>query len=159
KRANLFLGQCYEQLGNPDLALAAYRLASAADPLWVPARAGVASASLTLGKFDAALDEHRVIQGSVPRSRLAVARLLILRNLSLPAGDRDWAEVNAALDEAGKALPDAVEVPILRAEVLVGRQKLPEARQLLDDVPEPLRTHAEYWVAGAALAERQGEAD
>src|SRR5207249_7771156 len=83
KRANLFLGQCYEQLGNPDLALAAYRRASAADPRWVPARAGVASASLTLGKVDAALEEYRTLQANAPESRFVVVRLLILRNLGL----------------------------------------------------------------------------
>jgi tetratricopeptide (TPR) repeat protein len=154
KRAGLFLGQCYEQLGNPDLALAAYRRASAADPLWVPARAGVASASLTLGKIDSALEEYRAIQANVPESRFVVVRLLIHRNLGLSAANRDWAEVEQELAAAEKALPDSAQGPILRAEVLAGQNKLKEAQTLLEAVPARMRKQASYWVARAGLAER-----
>lgn len=157
KRANLYLGRCYEQLGNPDQALAAYRQAAAADPLWPAARAGVASACLTLGKVEAALEEYRAIQARHPEIRLAFGRLLILRNLSLPARERDWAEVDKALGEAEQALPGAVEVPILRAEVLAGQNKLREAADLLGAVESARRKQPSYWVARAGLAERMGQ--
>jgi tetratricopeptide (TPR) repeat protein len=157
KRTNLYLGRCYEQLGNPDQALAAYRQAAAADPLWPAARAGVASACLTLGKVEAALEEYRAIQARHPESRLAFARLLTLRNLSLPARERDWAEVEKALDEAAQALPGSVEVLILQAEMLAGQNRLQEAAELLDGVEPARRKQASYWVARAGLTERMGQ--
>jgi tetratricopeptide (TPR) repeat protein len=37
KQADLFLGLCYEQLGDADRQYAAYRRAVKADPFWIPA--------------------------------------------------------------------------------------------------------------------------
>jgi tetratricopeptide (TPR) repeat protein len=159
KRANLFLGQCYERLGNPDLALAAYRQAISTDALWVPARLGLASAALSLNKTEAALEEYRALQGTVPESGLAIARLLILRNLGLAASARDWDQVEVVLTGVEKALPDSLDVRILRAEVLVAQKKSTEAKKLLEAASEKQRKQAAYWVARAGLAERMGQLD
>jgi tetratricopeptide (TPR) repeat protein len=158
KRADLFLGQCYEQLGNTDMALTAYRRATTADPLWVPARGGAASALLALGKIDAALDEYRAIQVAAPEAVLAVARLLILKNLGLPEKERDWPAVQPVLDLAEHALPDSADVLILRAEFLAGQNEFDEASKLLVEKAGPIQMkQASYWVARAGLAQRQNQ--
>jgi tetratricopeptide (TPR) repeat protein len=153
KRVNLFLGKCSERLGNPDLAISSYRSAATIDPLWPPARLGLASASLTLGKIDAALEEYRTIQ-QIPESRLAIARLLILRNLRAPTPERSWREVEFALKQSEQLLPNLVDVPILWAECYAGQDRLADAKKVLDGVPDKLRQEPAYWVARAGLAER-----
>jgi len=157
KRASLFLGQCYERLGNPDLALSAYRQAVRADALWVPARLGLASAALSLNKTEAALEEYRALQETVPESGLAIARLLILRNLGLAPAARDWEHVDDVLKRVERALPDSLDARVLRAEVLVAQKKTKDASKLLEEAPDKQRQHAAYWVARAGLAERVGE--
>src|SRR5208282_6281482 len=49
-RLDYLLGNCYENLGEPDRALIAYRQALAEAPETIDAQAGVASALLALGK-------------------------------------------------------------------------------------------------------------
>ena len=81
-QVNLLLGQCYDQLGNPDQALTAYRQALKLEPASVPARRAVAGALLALGRSDEALAEYRQLLSFGKRpldSRLLVARLLIAR--------------------------------------------------------------------------------
>jgi tetratricopeptide (TPR) repeat protein len=157
KQVNLFLGRCYEQLGNADLAVAAYRQAVTLDPRWVPARLGLATASLSLGKIDDALDEYRTIRQTVPEARLVIARLAILRNLRLARSDRNWAEAVAAVADAEKALPGSLDVLLLRVELLAGQSHLDEARQLLEQAPEEHRRRPTYWVARAGVVERLGQ--
>jgi tetratricopeptide (TPR) repeat protein len=157
--ADLFLGQCYERLGNPDLQLTAYQRAVAAEPLAVPGRAGLAAALFSLGRIDEALDEYRLLIPRAPAARIVVARLLYVRNLRLPLAERRWDQVEQLLHEAAQATPPSVQVPVLRAEVLVARGKPAEARQMLEAACDKESNAVELWTALAGLAERQGEAD
>ena len=80
---------CHEKLGNTELQLAAYRDAARVDPAWPPAQLGIASALLTLGKFDEALEQYRRIakfDGMAAAGAVGQVRLLILKNLTRAAG-------------------------------------------------------------------------
>ena len=52
---------CYEQLGDTDRQLAAFRSAVEIDPRRVPARMGVAATLASLGQVSGALEEYRQI--------------------------------------------------------------------------------------------------
>jgi predicted Zn-dependent protease len=80
--------------------------------------------------------------------------LRILQNLALALKDRNWTEVENAINQAEQALPESIQVPILRAEVLAGQNKLKEAQALLEGVAAEKHKHAEYWVARAGVADR-----
>src|SRR5262249_33467263 len=117
----LMLGQCYEQLNDPDRQYGAYRRALTEDPfdpVWLPASHGVARALLQLNNPDEALAIYRRLAARVPAARLVVARLLIARNLGLPEKQRDWREVASLLDEAARLNPNSVEAAILRTQML-----------------------------------------
>ena len=95
------LALCYEQLGDSDAQLAAFREAARIDPLYVPARMGVASTLSSLGRVSEAMEEYRQIgrlEGMAAKADFQVARLLVLRNLRLNGADRDWKEVEAILN-------------------------------------------------------------
>ena len=157
KQTDLLLAQCYRALGSPDQAILAYRRALKIDALWLPARQGLASAFAAVGRTDEAITEYRAMLDRDPAIRIALARALIDHNLSVPREERRWGEVEELLAVAGRQLPDAVEIPILQAQVLVGRdpRQLPAARDLLDKARKQYPRRVEIYIALADLAESQ----
>ncbi len=158
KQADFYLGQCYEQLGNADQQLAAYRRAVAVDPFWVPARAGVAAALFSLGRIEEALEEYRHLvrlKGASPDGMIRLASLMILRNLRLDQSDRDWDETEKLLDRLAQAAPETAGVPILFAEVRLAQGRGDEARQLLEKARAENSEGIELRLALAALAQRE----
>jgi tetratricopeptide (TPR) repeat protein len=155
-QADVLLAQCYERSGNPEQQLAVSRRALALEPGSVPARLALAAALLTLGRSDEALEEFRKVAPEAPAARVAVARLMLARNLRLPEAQRHWPEVDQALDEAARATADAVEVTILRAEALAARGRLDQARDRLLQARTSEPKRVEPWIALANLAGSRG---
>jgi tetratricopeptide (TPR) repeat protein len=120
----------------------------------------MASAHMALGRLDDALDQYRQlakIPDAPPAVWTEVARLLILRNLQ--RDQQEWREVDEALRQAEKALPQSLDVLLLHAEALVAQKQMDRAHELLTKARQQQPQQVELWVALAALAERQGEAD
>jgi len=158
KRVDLCLGECYHQLGNADQQLTAYRRAVQADPLWIPARVGLASALLSTGRIEEALQEFRQLM-RMDRAPAAgwidLARLVVLKNLRLDPADRDWFEAERLIEFAERANPDNASVPILRAEVFVAQDRMQDAEVLLQESQEKYAEDTDLQLALAALAQRQ----
>jgi tetratricopeptide (TPR) repeat protein len=125
----------------------------------MPARLGQASALLTLGRADEALEEYRKVADQDPAARVTVARLLLTQNLRRPQEQRTqhWPEVDRALDEADQAMPNSIEVVILRADALAARGQLDQARDRLDQARDRQPSQVELWIALAHLAVSQGK--
>ncbi|AGA26775.1 tetratricopeptide repeat protein [Singulisphaera acidiphila] len=156
-QADVLLAQCYEQLGNPDQQLIASRRALTLEPRCVPAQLEQASALMALGHPDEALEEFRKVAPEVSEARVAVARLLLARNLQLSDEQRRWPEVDQALNEADRAPTDAAEVTILRADALAARGQFDEARERLQQAQKSEPNRVDLWIALANLAGRQGK--
>ncbi|WP_145244353.1 tetratricopeptide repeat protein [Urbifossiella limnaea] len=159
READLLLGRCYEQIGENDRRLAAFRRAVPADPddpLWVPALAGVAEAEAALGLADAALASYRRLKDRAAGAWVQVARLETIRALLTAPEKRDWRASEEAVAAAGQALPDATEFRILRADLLHFRGKAAEARTALDELRAARPKEAAVWVAAAAQDLREG---
>jgi tetratricopeptide (TPR) repeat protein len=154
-QTDYLLATCYEKLGDPDRRLLAYRRIIALDPLQVQARVGFAASQMSLGRLDDALEEYQRLIGfrQPPKiSWVAVTELLIRRNLRLPAAQRQWDQINDILDRAVKAIPDATEVILIRAEVLSAMGKLDEARKVLEKARDKDPKVTLYWLALVELA-------
>ncbi len=126
-QTNLLLGRCFEQFGDLDQREIAFRRAITLDPGRVEAHIGLAATREATGKLDEAIDEYRRVFDRAPVVGMALARLLILRNLHRTAGQHDWKDVEQVLQHAARSLPDSTGVTILRAETLVA-QSQPGAR-------------------------------
>jgi tetratricopeptide (TPR) repeat protein len=127
-RVCLLLGKCYEQLKDDRRKLDAYTEAKRLDPESVAGIQARWTLALELidapGRLDEAIREFEAICKLPQRPQvaiLALVRLLIVRNLNVPQGERNWDAVNDKLNEAEWELPNDVNVPILRAEALVAR--------------------------------------
>ena len=163
KSTFVLLGECYERSGDVDRRHAAYRRAVAIaldpDPLWVPARLGLAGSLAAMGKTEEAIKEYRVIQQREPGVALLVARLRLLSEAGRPAEERRWAEVEQDLEAAARALPGSAEVAILRAEALAAQDRPDAARDLVQKTRDEQPKLVEPWLALAILAERRGKPD
>lgn len=155
-QANLLLGRCYEQMADPDRAYIAYRRAAFRDPLSVPACLGMGSAltSMGTGKLDEAINTYGRITTRLPAAHLQVARLLLVKNLRLPADLRRWKEVDRALDDADRLVPRPPEVVVLRAEALAARDQTERGLDLLVAARDKEPKQVELWIALASFTGR-----
>lgn len=159
KNAEVTLGHCYGLLGDTDLQVTAYRRALALDPLWVPAHVGLADAFAAVGRTEEALVEYGTVAEAWPLARIGIIRLMLLQNFRRPPVLRRWNEIERLLGEAAQHLPDAVDVPLLRAEVLSAQARLDDARNLLTAEATRKPNEVKLVVALAALANQRGGRD
>jgi tetratricopeptide (TPR) repeat protein len=157
RQGALALGRCYERLGDLDRRYAAYQRAVNLDPLWVPGCLGIGSTLVAMGKLDEALDTYQRIIPRAPGARVVVARLLVLRNLSLPPDRRDWKEVQDLLKQAERTVPGSVDVPLLQADVAAAQGQLDQAQLVLEQALPQKPKQVEVRIALANLAERRGK--
>lgn len=158
-QTDLALGYGYLRLGEFTRSIAAYRGAVSANPTSAAARAGLARALAEAGHDDEALAECRqaVAQPGTPTfAWITLTRLLINRTLHLPEARRDWGEAEAALAAGARRTPEALEVVLLRAEILAARGAREQAQRLLEQARTRHPDHSAPWCALAALAQKQG---
>lgn len=161
-QALLLLGQCHEQLGNPDQALAAYQQARKLDPLSAAAHYRVGTALMTLGRSDEALAEFRGILSAPkvpPGMHALLARAMIARNLRLPPKQQDLADVRRELALAAKESPDSTELSILQAQaqLLEDPKQAEAARKSIEKARDAHPDAVELWIALAQLAGKPEE--
>jgi tetratricopeptide (TPR) repeat protein len=152
--AYFLLGRCYEQLRNSEQQLQNYRRASLAAPGWIEARMAVAATLRAMGRLDEALGEYRALvrmEGGLAKGAAECARSLILRNRRLPAAERNWAEVDDLLARLAAEGGRPQEADLLKADVLVARDKSEEAEKLLAEMSRAQPTEAGPRLALMAL--------
>ena len=154
--AELLLARCRERLGETDRRCAALQRALALTPRDLQARQAFAEALAASGRLDEAVLQYQDLEADAPQTRTALARLLIIRNLQRPPAGRDWAEVDKILASAESAAPGTLEVQLLRAEALAGRDRLNEARKELVAAAGRFPGREAPSVALAGLALREG---
>ena len=162
RQTDLLLGQCYHNLGDPDLQLAVFRRAVADSPSWTPALLGRASALLAVGKTDEALVDYSDLVKQSPHvleARLQAVRLLIFRTLQLPADQRDWSTAETLLKETPEDQQKSADVRLARIDLLIARNRLSEAHEQLDQAREAEPKEVRYWLVLARLADREAGKD
>jgi cellulose synthase operon protein C len=159
KKVDLCLAQCYERMGNLDQELTACRRALQVDPLWLPAQTMLASALSSAGRLDEAIDQCRKAVPRLPGLRLVVARLLVLKNLRRPPGERRWEEAEQLLADIEQSLPGSSETAVLQAEILAAKGALEAAAKVLQSARQRRPKDAQLWIALAKLTANQQQPD
>ncbi len=154
----LLLGQCYEQLGNPDQALLAYQRAHKLDPLNVSVRSRTGALLMSLKRTDEALAEYRnLLTGPKvsPEIHIILLRTLIAHNARLPRRDRRLKEMSSELNEARKATPDAAELPILEAMTILldDDTQTDAALKVIEQARAKRPDDLNLWLASAQLCD------
>jgi len=157
-----WLGQTCGKLGNLDEQVAAYRKSVAADRFYLPARVALAEALASAGRVGEALAVHEDtmrLESVPPRGWLLLARWLMIANRARKPADRDWGRVEQALERAAQATPNAPELALLNADLLIAQERFDQAEELLVDACQEAPQADALWAARAALAQRREEWD
>lgn len=164
RQVDLYLGQCYERLGQFDEQLAANRRVLDDDPTSLAARVGAASALLAAGKPDEAHKNFELVAGAIPKDRLPgvqqlwspLLQLRVAAQMKQPGGERDWSKVDELLEllQQSAGISNS-QMALLRADVLVRKQELEAAIELLEDAAKSDPQDPQLWAALSSL-ELQG---
>jgi tetratricopeptide (TPR) repeat protein len=155
KLAYVWLGNCYAKMGRPDQELAAFRQAIKIDPLFTPARVGLASALAVSGRTDDAIEAYRGLSQARPESALNALRLLILRNVRSPKPD--WTEVDKLIAKLPKEDKAKDEFILLNAEMKAAREDVSAARKLIEAEVKRQPKDARLRLALAGVERRAGD--
>ncbi len=159
KQSDYWLSACYDHLGNSDQQLTALRRAIAVDPSFIRARLDLAAELLATRRIEEAQEHYRYL-ASLPAApavaRLKLTKLEIAAVRARRPAERDWSAIELHLGRLAEVLPDAPEVALLRAEVLVAQDKSDEAERLLADASRRDGGQIELFAAQVELAERAG---
>ncbi|NLE37188.1 MAG: tetratricopeptide repeat protein, partial [Pirellulaceae bacterium] len=115
---NLLLADCCAKLGLVDQQREALENAAKLDWTSIRALLDLADVEMRSGQLDEAIEDYRRalrLPGAPPAAHLALTRAILAKTARLPKSERNWIEVDTALDEAKKALPDSPLVAILHA--------------------------------------------
>lgn len=158
---DLYLGQCYEQMDEPTLQLAAFERAAAIDPTSLVARRGLANARWAVGQTAEALQIYQELVGGTTdadeaaRRRVELVRML-LRSGQAP-GPKESKKIAEELDEIAKAEPKSLDVPILRAELCFIQGDLKQAEDLLQEAAKTHPDRHEPWLGLIEIAAKKSD--
>jgi len=133
-RVNLMIAHCCEELGLIDQQREALTRAAKLDLTSIRVLLGLAAIEAESGQLDEAIEDYRLIlrfENAPPGARVALARVLLAKNLRVPKAERNWVEVETAIEEAIKAFPNSPRLSILHAELLAAQDKPQQAVKLL----------------------------
>ncbi len=154
----LLLGECCGRLGDAEQQLHSYRSAVAHDADSSRARLQLGTALLARGDAASAVNEFRqmmTLRGAPASGWALLARALIVHNVQLPAGERNWPEVAQILDRAAQA--GSSEVPLLRTAALAAQGQGDRAFQLLKEARDQHPDRVDLWLALIDWVDQQGK--
>ncbi|MFW6170577.1 MAG: tetratricopeptide repeat protein [Planctomycetota bacterium] len=168
---DLLLGQCYRQLGYDDRYLAAAQQAAQRNPLSMKAQLNLARAHVAMNHLAQAIEQYQIVvrplQSKEPDALLQddeqvaykeYISLLLTRTYRQSPGKRDWRPVTAAINDlAGKTPPGDPWVTLMRAEMLIARDQVPEAEEALLAARDQHPNQLGIWRALVLIAQREGD--
>ena len=164
RQVDLYLGQCFEQLGQFDEQLEANRRVLSEDPSSLAARVGAASALVASGKADESLNEFESVAAALGPDRLTsipqvwspLLQLRVAAQMKRTDADRDWSAIDDLLDILQQSVHvSAPQIALLRADVLVRKGESDSAVDLLTTAAATTPDEPQLWTALVTLALRE----
>ena len=151
---NRYLGRCYQQLAEPGQMFKAYERLRDQDPNSLVAQLGMAQAEWMLHHFDKAAEIfQRLAQSRQLPAKAWLDYVRIEMERQVQQGQPNWTNFQIVLRTAERLNPDAVEVPLAKAQWLMLQGDLDEARQTLiaAQAEKPWKNSSELWTARILL--------
>ncbi|MGO9107808.1 MAG: tetratricopeptide repeat protein, partial [Thermoguttaceae bacterium] len=158
--AYLYLAQCYGQQGDVEQQIVTYLEAVKIDPYFKPARVGLAEVYMNRGNYAEAAEQYRqLLRGPQPDTdeALLLARTLIMIRLSEDKDKRNWEPVDGLLKQIEEKRSLTPSVAVLKAEVLLAKDRPDEAEKLLKECSATFSKSPPIWMALIRLAMHQAE--
>jgi tetratricopeptide (TPR) repeat protein len=154
------LGGCYDQFGEMDKQLQAYRSAVQLNPGNLTAHLELGKTMLACRMVDDAVVELRnltLLPHAPPETWVVLGRALIGRMQRSVSTTVQWKELDEVLEQAAKATPQAAELPGLRAQRLLLQSQPAAAVALLQKAIGERPDEVQLRIALADLYLRQGK--
>lgn len=163
-RAQLFqlLGNGCAHQGDYPQAWRFHQKAAQTEPDWVLPRFALGEDFLALGRPAEAVEQFRPLletAAAPPTTPILYVQAVLLAQRSQPSSAPDWNRLTELLDKAQKKNPDAVQIPLLRAEILTENGQAASARKLLEQLHQQQPREVAFVVALADLARREQQLD
>ncbi len=155
ENANYWLSRCYKQLGDLERQLGTIQALVELKPRNSRYQSELGFDLLALGSVDEAIIHFREVTNLRPdlaNAWLALARLLILRELRLPESHRHWLPIERLLDHEDRLFPNSSQLPIVRANLFAARRQVDRAYRVLEDAKAKWPDRVECWIALAEMA-------
>ncbi|MFW6124669.1 MAG: tetratricopeptide repeat protein, partial [Pirellulales bacterium] len=160
KRADYSRGLCYQRMNQTERAESAFRAALGMDRFFAPARAALARLLQQTGQLDEAKAEWASVarlSGRGGEAAASIAEIQLQQILRQPAEQRNWQAFESMLERLEQAGADPLTVVKLRVAMLLARNRLDEARQLIQQAREEQPEEPDLWFLPATLAMRDGD--
>ncbi|HLA83822.1 MAG TPA: tetratricopeptide repeat protein [Thermoguttaceae bacterium] len=144
-QVNLLIADCCDKLKLVDQQRQALWRAAALDLTSADVLMNLANLEMQSDQLDEAIEDyHQVLRlkNAPPVAYLALAHAVLTKNLRLPSAERNWLDVDTAVANAERALPNSPRVAILQAELLTAKGKPEEATKLFVAIRDHLRKSA-----------------
>ncbi len=148
--AQLILAQCYQrQQEDVEKQIVAYSAALNVDPNFTPARMGLADIFVSRGNLPEAYEQYR-LAASAPRpdpaAAISLARVAIMMRIREDKEKRNWEPVDKLLDEIERQSKPTPELAVLRAEVLLAKDRDQDAKELLEECVKKFPKSPQAWL-------------
>ncbi len=162
------LAQCYDQLGDRNKAVEAYKSSVRANPKDVRARWALVASYEARGDLAVAIEECSDLEKQLKKeqheveltqTRSQLARLFIKRNQQLPVEQREWDAVKKLIDMVEESAPESSRGVILESELLAAKDEIVKAHDLLAKARSQFPRDVEVWVTSAELMLQQRKLD
>lgn len=160
KQVDTWIAECYGAVGDYDQEVQACRRALAIDPFFPPARAVLIKGLQASGHSEEAFGEYAQLAklGRLNvESALDLVRMITVATLRQDPAKRNWEPAERTLDQVDQMLPNSPKSLILRAEILVGQDRIADAQRLLEEAYEKNPKKIELLATLVSLASRQGD--
>ncbi|MBN1588722.1 MAG: tetratricopeptide repeat protein [Pirellulales bacterium] len=144
-QVNLFIAKCCAELGLIDQQREALSRATMLDRTSIRALLDLAKVEAASGQLTEAIEDYRLIlrfPNAPSDAYYSLARTLLAKNVHLPKEERNWNEVEKAIDDAAEHLRNSPSISLLRAELLIAKDRPREAVVLLAETRDQLQKDA-----------------
>ncbi|QDV65143.1 tetratricopeptide repeat protein [Crateriforma conspicua] len=136
RQLDFVLGTGHEILGQPELAMSAFRRSIESAPDWIAPRFALVRVLEASGQLEKAYAEMVDLMAlpSAPREGLIqLGRLALAINSRRPFAERDWATTEQIVHRAVAELGDTPDVAVLKSQLLIAQGHTDTASKLLED--------------------------
>jgi cellulose synthase operon protein C len=157
---NLLLAHCFRHLNDTDRQQESLKKTLEFDAQNVLARQGLATLYASLGRLSEAIQEYQQMLSfpNPPFTALAdMVRLMIARKQRDPEDKQSWEQIQQAVQALTQKLPDDVDTILAQSDLVLARNQLPQAVELLKAACDKAPKEVRLWLQYAHASEQNGQ--
>jgi tetratricopeptide (TPR) repeat protein len=161
KVIHYLIGQCHGRLGNPDQQILADERALSIDPNYEPALIDRSAKKQQQNQIVLPLPQILSLlkTNKDPNTLANLLSMAIATKSQKPPEEQNWKELEDILDGIEKDMPDMVQLPLFRCEIMIAQKRYEEVEKSLRGLLEKNPKSRDYWRAMTIVGLNQNKLD